>query len=93
MRNIDVIRVYFTDNFNKLPFGTKNLKIDYRFWKGISLINYNTVILSRESWSGCGIYTLNITKYSRSTSKIQAQIKQIAKELNIQLIYTEVENF
>ncbi len=50
-------------------------------------------VLKGEVNAGDSVHTLNITKYSRSTSKIQAQIKQIAKELNIQLIYTEVENF
>lgn len=68
MKNIDVIKAFR----NGATSGrTKNLKIDGNF-----LMNYNTCIAEREVLSTHSEYTLNMTKYSQSTTTIQNQMQR-----------------
>jgi hypothetical protein len=63
MKNIDVIKAFRNGH---IKGQTKNLRIE-----GNRLMSYNTCIAEREVLSTHTEYTLNVTKYSQSTSRIQ----------------------
>lgn len=74
-RNIDVIQT-FINGGQKVK--TKNLKID-----GDKLLNYQTIIAKRDFKNGDYIFTINSTKYSRSTSTIQNQLVRLIPKSKI----------
>ena len=83
--NEDVIEMFLKDSFPKdkmSEWGTDNLKISKRS-DGWSLVNYSTPLLYRANGE-LTVY-FNIKKYSVSTSKIQYQIRKLAKQLGIGL--------
>lgn len=80
MRNVDVIEKFL----NKEAKGkVTNLRIESQ---GRKLINYNTALAQ---WNDDGSLTLNTTKYSSSTSRIQTQIKHLVNQKGID--YKEVK--
>lgn len=70
MRNIEVIKQFLNKSSGNSD--TKNLISD-----GVKLINYNTCIAE---WTD-DFVLFNITKYSRSTSRIQSMILRELKKL------------
>ena len=81
MNNIEVIKKFL----NKKP-GHTPLRITMNGYKeqtlktnGLELINYNTRIAYHQNNK---LY-INISKYSRTTSKIQSQLKELAYNYDI----------
>ena len=81
MNNIEVIKKFL----NKKP-GHTPLRITMNGYKeqtlktnGLELINYNTRIAYHQNNK---LY-INISKYSRTTSKIQSQLKELASGFEI----------
>ena len=74
MKNIDVIKLFVS---GATKGKTKNLYID-----GDRLINYSTVIAKRVG----GVFYVNGTKYSHSTSTIQGALK-----VELQHNYIEID--
>lgn len=79
MRNVDVIEKFL----NREAKGkVTNLRIESQ---GRKLVNYNTVLAQ---WNEDGSLTVNNTKYSSSTSRIQTQIKHLVNQKGIE--YKEI---
>jgi hypothetical protein len=88
-KNTDVIDMFINDTFpkdKKTTWGTQHLKINKEN-NGWSLVNYATVIVYRPNDED-KVY-LNKKKYSITTSKIQNQIRNVAKNNNVELTETD----
>lgn len=73
MKNIDVIRAFLA----RVPAKTANLRST-----GSTLVNYNTTLAY---WSDSGELILNTSYYSRTTSRIQSQLKsELGKQTRFQ---------
>lgn len=73
MKNQDVIQSFIN---GQTKGKTKNLRIE-----GDKLINYNTVIAERELMPNMEFYyTVNVTKYSMSTTTIQNKLTSLLSE-------------
>ena len=71
MRNIEVIKQFL--NKSSGNSNSKNLISD-----GVRLLNYSTCIAE---WADDFVLFINVTKYSRSTSRIQSMILRELKTL------------
>lgn len=81
MNNIEVIKRFLNKRAGHTPtrITMNGYKAQTLKTNGLELINYNTRIAYHEDNK---LY-INISKYSRTTSKIQSQLKELASEFDI----------